>query len=77
MKKILHYSIVTLLLAGLGSCAGTQANARTSSARAAYGNPAPFKSHVRKNKKAKRKALKAGKRKRTANPKQPYRMLPM
>jgi hypothetical protein len=76
MKKILHCIPVVILLTALGSCFGTGA-ASTSSARAAYGTPAPFKSHVRKNNKAKKKARKSGKRKRVKDPKQPYRMLPL
>jgi hypothetical protein len=75
MKKFSLYVLAGLLLALPLSCA--KSNSQTSSARAAYGTPAPFSAHARKNKKAKRKAQKAGKRKKAKDPKQPYQRLPM
>lgn len=51
--------------------------AQTSSARAAYGNPAPFKAHVKKNRKAKKKAVKMARRRKVRMSNEPYRRLPM
>ncbi len=77
MRRILIYSILILVILAVISCAGARGNAeRTSGARAAYGVSRPFKAHARKNKKAKNKAEKAGKRKKQLKT-EPYRRLPM
>lgn len=75
MKKILPCLIAALLLT-VASCSQNTAG-RTSSARAAYGTPETFRAHMKKNQKSKKKAGKAAKKKRTVDPKQPYRRLPM
>jgi hypothetical protein len=76
MRRIL-ISIVAVSISILASCAGSKGNAeRTSGARAAYGVSAPFKSHMKKNKKSKNKAEKAAKRKKQLKT-EPYRRLPM
>jgi hypothetical protein len=59
-----------------GSAIGVYAQKRaqrTSGARAAYGNSVPFKSHVKKNKRSKKKARKAAEKKKLRNKEKPYR----
>jgi type IV pilus biogenesis protein CpaD/CtpE len=69
-------AVIFILATALAGCAQSGA-AQTSSARAAYGTPAPFKAHVKKNKKTKKKALKSARRRKVATSKEPYRRLPM
>jgi hypothetical protein len=73
--KILLPILISLFIV-VGSADTVQAQnkpQRTSGARAAYGNPAPFKSHIKKNKKSKKKARKAAEKQRQRNDRKPYR----
>jgi hypothetical protein len=79
MKRLLTLGILTILLMiGLTNSTFAQTKGRgkaqrTSGAAAAYGNSVPFKSHVKKNKKTKRQALKSAKRKKLRDSREPYR----
>lgn len=75
MSKIFQSIIVVFVLAILASCA--QGSSQTSSARAAYGDPAPFKAHVKKNNKKKKDAQKAAKKQKAVRSGRPYQRLPM
>jgi hypothetical protein len=79
MKPVfLSFLIAGFLLTGCGTAAQAQTRAaQTSSARAAYGNPAPFKAHVKKNQRSKKKAQRSARRKRVMQRSTPYRRLPM
>jgi hypothetical protein len=78
MKTIFHVILIVGLVAGTSFSAQAQTrDAQTSSARAAYGNPAPFKAHVKKNNRSKRKARKSARRKQSMQKTTPYRRLPM
>jgi hypothetical protein len=76
MKRLLYLVTLTLLMI-VGSSVNVHAqsrDARSASARAAYGNNIPkFRSHTRKNAKAKKKARKSAKNKKDLNKKVPYR----
>jgi hypothetical protein len=78
MKRFFSILIITVfLITGNALSAHAQrgqgkAN-RTSGAQAAYGNSVTFKSHQKKNKKAKRNAFKSAKRKKLRDNRDPYR----
>jgi hypothetical protein len=79
MKHVLFIIILASFLI-TGSAVNVLAQKKahhTGSARAAYGNTVPFKSHVKKNRKAKKKARKPAKRKKLRNNREGYRRIPM
>jgi Ni/Co efflux regulator RcnB len=78
MKRLLHLFIITTFLIAASAASAKAQNRqgkaqRTSGAQAAYGNSVMFKSHVKKNKKAKRRGLKAVERKKLRDSREPYR----
>jgi Ni/Co efflux regulator RcnB len=74
MKRFIYIIIAGVLVAGFTSSAQAQTKAtRTSSARAAYGNAVPFRSHAKKNKKSKKKAIRSAEKKKLRNDRKPYR----
>jgi hypothetical protein len=79
MKRFLTIGIIaSILIIGFNASSFAQTKGRgkaqrTSGAAAAYGNSVPFKSHVKKNKKSKRQALKSAKRKKLRDSREPYR----
>ena len=78
MKQKHIILLISVLLMGLHFETYAQSRAsRTAGARAAYGNPAPFKANVKKNKKNKKRAVKDARRRKVRNSKEPYRRLPM
>jgi hypothetical protein len=66
--------LLSMIIAGsaLTACAQGK-SARTSSARAAYGQSVPFSSHAKKNEKARKKAKRSAKNKKMKNDKSTYR----
>jgi hypothetical protein len=79
MKRFLNIIIIAgLLVTGIVTSTHAQNKGkgkaqRTSGAAAAYGNSVPFKSHVKKNKQNKRKAMKSAKKKKLRDSREPYR----
>lgn len=78
MHSFLQRILITLFVLAMSTaCFGPSKAERTNGGRAAYGNPTTFSSHAKKNRKAKKNALKEARKKKRLQSKEPYRLLPM